>query len=70
MSRIYETVIRPTYFHGMKWIRLLFWPLASAGGTSWLVFDILDGPGWLAIPIGVTALAVGYFSWRFEYEAE
>ena len=70
MSRFYDRVIKPGYFHGLKLLRLLVFPLAAAGGFAWIGREIFGLPLAAQIVLMVLGAAVGVSSWLADYSGE
>jgi hypothetical protein len=56
--------------NGMKWTRLVGYPIIFGGGYGWIARDGLDLAAPLWITVTLLGLASGFWVWRREYARE
>jgi hypothetical protein len=67
MAPLYERAIRPLHADGMKWIRLVAYPIIFGGGYGWIARSGLnfEAPVWIAVTI--LGMISGLWVWRRQY---
>jgi hypothetical protein len=70
LRRFYDAVIRPAYFHGLKFLRLVFTPLAFAGALSRIGGEAFGLSGTLQVVVVAVGLLLGLCFWAAEYVGE
>lgn len=70
MREVYNRLVRPGYFHGLRVARALLWPLLGAAGLSFLAREILSAPMWVVVVVWLVGAGIGFFAWWDSYTDE
>jgi hypothetical protein len=67
MTRLYDRVLRPAYYHLIRIGRLILLPLFAAGALAFAAGELLGLPLVVQIVFWVVGLLVGLGAWTSEY---
>ena len=67
MSRFYDQIVRPAYYHALRFARLMLFPLLAGGGLAFAGREVVDLPLAGQILLWSIGFVVGLAAWAAEY---